>query len=245
VNPPALSRLDPRLRLALAGLSTLCLALAQQISSSLLGLALGLALLCLARPPLPETLRRLAAVNIFTLFLWCALPFSTPGDTTALGPFEVSRRGISLALLITCKTNAIFCLFQALTAETPPSAVACALERLGCPDKLIFLLLVSARYVHLLLEEWQTLITAAKLRGFSPRAGVHSWRTLASLLGLLLVRSHERSRRVYEAMRLRGFTGKIKTATVFRTRLADAVFAAIFLGCLAAVCLTEIGVFHV
>jgi cobalt/nickel transport system permease protein len=241
MNPSGISRFDPRLRLALAGISTLCIALAQQISSSLLGFVLGFVLLCLARPSLSETLRRLAVMNIFTLFLWCVLPFSASGETSALGHFGLSRQGMSLALLITCKTNAIFCLFQALTAEMPPSAAACALERLGCPDKLIFLLLVSARYVHLLLEEWQTLITAAKLRGFSPRAGLHSWRTSASLLGLLLVRSHERSQRVYDAMRLRGFTGKIKTTTGFRIRAADFAFAAVFLCGLAAVCLVEIG----
>ncbi|MDR2055919.1 MAG: cobalt ECF transporter T component CbiQ [Desulfovibrio sp.] len=239
------STLDPRVRLALAALAALCLALAQQISSGLLGLALGLGLLCLARPPAADLLRRFATVNIFVCFLWCVLPFTTPGERIFFGGLPASLPGLRLALLITLKANAIFCVFQALAGDMPPSAAGCALERLGCPAKLVFLFLVTARYVHLLMEEWQTLMAAAKLRGFAPRAGLRAWRVIACLLGLLLVRSYERSRRTYEAMRLRAFTGNFRTVTLFQTRPADAALAFAVLFFLAGIVLAEAGIVRV
>jgi cobalt/nickel transport system permease protein len=239
------SSLDPRVRLALAALAALCLALVQQISSGLLGLAFGLGLLCLERPPAAGLLRRLATVNIFICFLWCVLPFTMPGGQIFFGGFAASLPGLRLALLITLKANAIFCVFQALAADMPPSAAGCALERLGCPAKLVFLFLVTGRYVHLLTEEWQTLMAAAKLRGFAPRAGLRAWRVLACLLGLLLIRSYERSRRVYEAMRLRAFTGNFRTVALFQTRPADIVLAFVVLLFLAGIALTETGIVHV
>ena len=240
-----LSALDPRVRLALAVIATLCLALVQQISSGLLGLAFGLGLLCFARPPAAAMLRRLATVNIFALFLWCVLPFTAPGEQISFGGLAASLPGLRLALLITLKANAIFCVFQALAGDLPPSAAGCAMESLGCPAKLVFLFLVMSRYVHLLMEEWQTLTAAAKLRGFAPRARLRAWSVLACLLGLLLVRSYERSRRVYEAMRLRAFAGNFKTLTLFRTRPADAVLAFVVLLFLAGIALTETGIVHV
>jgi len=241
----SISALDPRVRLVLTALAALCLALCRQIPSSLLGLTLGLALLCFARLPFTTLLRCFATVNVFMLFLWCVLPFTTPGEQILLWGFAVSTAGNHLALLISVKANAVFCTFQALVGDMPPSTVGCALKRLGCPAKLAFLFLVTGRYIHLLTEEWQTLVAAARLRGFTTCASLHAWRTLASLLGLLLVRSHERSRRVYEAMRLRGFTGDFKIVTPFRARPADAVFAFIVLLCLTGITLMDAGLLHV
>jgi cobalt/nickel transport system permease protein len=240
-----LSAFDPRVRLALASLAALCLALVQQISSSLLGLVFGLVLLCLVRPPAADLLRRLATVNIFVLFLWCVLPFTTSGEHVFFGGLAASLPGLRLALLITLKANAIFCVFQALAGDMPPSAAGCALERLGCPAKLVFLFLVTGRYAHLLMEEWQILMAAAKLRGFAPRAGVRSWRVLACLLGLLLVRGYDRSRRAYEAMLLRAFTGNFRTVTRFQARPADAALALAVLLFLAGLVLAETGIIHV
>ncbi|MDR1660046.1 MAG: energy-coupling factor transporter transmembrane protein EcfT [Desulfovibrio sp.] len=240
-----LSAFDPRIRLSLAALAALCLALVQQISSGLLGLALGLGLLRLARPPAARLLRRLAAVNVFVLFLWCVLPFTMPGGHISLEGLAASPTGLRLALLITLKANAIFCVFLALAGDMPPSAAGCALERLGCPVKLIFLFLVTGRYVHLFMEEWQILMDAAKLRGFAPRAGLRSWRVLACLLGLLLVRGYDRSRRACEAMRLRAFTGNFRTVTLFETRPADTALALVVLLFLAGIALAETGIIHV
>ena len=71
-------------------------------------------------------------------------------------------------------------------------------------------------------------------------------RTLASLLGLLLVRSYERSLRVREAMLLRGFTGHFRSVSSFRARVCDYFFALGLLLCMAGIIAVEcLGGFNV
>ncbi|MDR0816480.1 MAG: energy-coupling factor transporter transmembrane protein EcfT [Desulfovibrio sp.] len=245
VHDCPIQAIDPRVRLVLAGLIAVCFASLQQPTSCMLALALGACLLASACPPFIPLARRFAAVNCFVLFFWCVIPFTVPGETfTVFNLIPVSARGVRLALLTTLKANAVFFVFQALAATMQPSTAGYALQSLGCPHKLIFLFLFTGRYVHLLAEEWQTLNVAAHLRGFMPRTSMHAWRTLACLLGLLLVRSYNRSLRVCEAMRLRAFSGRFTTVTVFRARHVDAVFALVVLLCITGIALTESGVFY-
>ena len=61
-----LHRLDPRVRLAVAAGSAICLALVQTRPAALYGLAVGAALLLLSRPPLAAVLRRLLAHGVST-----------------------------------------------------------------------------------------------------------------------------------------------------------------------------------
>jgi cobalt/nickel transport system permease protein len=75
---------------------------------------------------------------------------------------------------------------------------------------------------------------AAKLRGFQPTTGLHTYRTVANLLGMVLVRGYDRSRRVYEAMVLRGFCGAFYTLRRFSAAPRDRVFLAAMIACLAA-----------
>ena len=140
---------------------------------------------------------------------------------------------------MTLKSNAVVCAFLALIATMPPSEFGHALERLRCPRKLVFLFLFTGRYVHLLAEEWRTLMTAARLRGFRPRSDMHTYRTFASLLGLLLVRSHERARRTREAMLLRGFAGRFHSVARFSVGPLDIAFSLGLLLCLAGILWTE------
>lgn len=240
VRPSFLQRRDPRLRLLLAVALAITLAPLQQLTSAALGLALGCGLLSLARPPLLPLLRRLAAVNVFILFLWLVTPWTTPGAPLWQWRFLcVSAEGVHLSLLVTLKSNALVCVFLALVATIPPSELGHALERLRCPDKLVFLFLFTGRYVHLLAGEWDTLMTAARLRGFRACSSMHTYRTLASLLGLLLVRSHERAQRTREAMLLRGFAGRFRSVACFSAGIPDMLFASGLLLCLAGLLWAE------
>ncbi|GFH62241.1 MAG: Ni2+ ABC transporter permease NikQ [Candidatus Desulfovibrio kirbyi] len=229
-----IARLDPRVRLALALPVIICLAVLRSPAAAGLGLALACALLLLARPRLVPMARRLAVVNVFLFFLWCVTPLTMPGDAF-WGIAAISREGVRLSLMVTLKANAITCIFLALVAGMDPSSVGYALTRLRCPQKLAFLFLFTGRYVPMLVKEWQNLVTTARLRAFEPRAHPHTYRTLASLLGLLLVRGYDRSVRVREAMLLRGFTGRFCSVTEFRVRPVDVFFACCVLAALAVV----------
>lgn len=233
--------IDPRARLASAALLSVCVAVAQTFPACLLGLALGCALLVPSRPQPGPFLRRAGEVNLFVAFLWCVVPWTTPGAPVwGAGPLTATDAGLRLTLLVSLKANAVFLLFTSLTAGMDISAMGHALRRLGCPQRLVWLLLFMGRYVHVLAAEWQSLSTAARLRCFQPRSDAHTWRTLATLLGLLLVRGHDRARRVHEAMLLRGFTGAFRPLDSFRWRPRDTVVTLTLFCCAALLIWVEL-----
>ena len=221
----SIHRLDPRVRLATAALFSLCTALLREHAAAATALALAGSTLALSRPPLAVLFRRVAVVNAFVLFLWATVPATMPGETVlTVGPLALSREGLALAGLVTLKSNAILLAFLALVTTMDSPTMGHALDRLGVPPKLAFLFLFTYRYLHVIAEEWQRLVTAARLRGFVPRTGMHSYRTIAHMLAMVLVNSFDRSGRVYQAMVLRGFAGRFASVARFRAGPGDALF---------------------
>ena len=91
------------------------------------------------------------------------------------------------ATKLTTSANAILLAFLALVTTMDSPTMGHALDRLGVPPKLVFLFLFTYRYLHVIAAEWQRLVTAARLRGFAPRTGMHTYRTIGYLLGMVLV----------------------------------------------------------
>lgn len=220
-------RLDPRFRLAAAILGAVCLAVVRRPESAAWGLALAAGLLTLGRPPLGPLVRRVLTVNVFIAFLWLTVPVTMPGDfLTTWGPLSVSRQGVALATLVTLKSNAILLLFLTLVASMDSPTIGHALEKLRFPPQLVFLFLFTYRYIHVIADEHRRLNTAARLRGFTPRTNMHTYRTVGQILGMVLARSYDRSMRVYEAMTLRGFDGRFRSVAGFRATAQDCLFLA-------------------
>jgi cobalt/nickel transport system permease protein len=93
------------------------------------------------------------------------------------------------------------------------------------PEKLVHLLLLTVRQIHLLHEELARLRQAMRARAFVPRSNLHTWRSLGWLMGMLLVRSLARSRRILGAMRCRGFHGRLYLLDCTRWGRADTALA--------------------
>jgi len=217
---------DPRFRLVAAFVCAVCLAVVRTPEAAWFGFGIAALLLALSRPPMRPVLRRLAVVNVFIAFLWLTVPLTSGGDVIAAwGPLEVSRAGVLLTLLVTIKSNAIVMTFLALVATMDSPTIGYALERLRFPSKLVFLFLFTYRYLHVIADEWHKLHGAARLRGFAPKTNMHTYRTFGNMLGMVFVHSFDRSVRVYEAMILRGFSGRFQSVTAFRATSRDAVFA--------------------
>jgi|GEM_PF-1734544 ABC-type cobalt transport system, permease component CbiQ and related transporters len=171
----------------------------------------------LCRPPWQSLRRVLVPVNGFFLFLWLTLPLSLNSASTdalaVFGPFAISREGVQAAFIITCKGNAIAATVLMLVAGAPLALNARALLHLRVPAKFVTLVLLTHANIALMTREYATLMTAAKLRGFQPRTTLASYRTFAWLMGMLLIRSFQRSNRVNRAMSLRGFCGRFALLT--------------------------------
>lgn len=232
--------LDPRVRLAMAAFFSVCVALLEEPIAAGSALIPALAILSLSTPPLGLLCKRVALVNIFILFLWLTVPLTMPGTPfLTLGPLTASREGIALVQLATVKSNAILLTFLALVTTMDSPTMGHALDRLGVPSKLVFLFLFTYRYLHVIADEWQRLVTAARLRGFTPRTGMHTYRTIGNLLAMVLVNSFDRSSRVYQAMVLRGFQGRFVSVVRFKARRRDALFAFLWLTATAGLVLMD------
>jgi cobalt/nickel transport system permease protein len=233
-------KLDPRIRLFCAGFGIAGMALLQHRSTAACALFLSLFLLLLSKPRLKFAFKRLVIINFFILFLWFTIPLNYPGESLAqIGPFSISKQGVELAGLLTLKSNAMAVLFMALAATMNVATLGKALGGMYCPDKLVFLLLFTYRYIHVALDEWQKLRVAAKLRVFTPKSSLRGYRVLANMLGMTFVQSFERSERVYEAMLLRGFSGRFLSAAKFEAGMRDIAFLAALVMVVVMICAAD------
>ena len=204
-------------------------------------LVLALVLFAIRKPLFIPLLKRLAIANFFILFLWATVPLTVPGESLAsLGPLSISREGVALALSVTVKCNAILLCVLVLIADLDLPLIGYALERLCVPAKLVFLFLFTCRYIHVIGDEWQKLQTSARLRGFLPRTSLHTYRTIGNMLGLTVINSIDRSKRIYEAMLLRGFKESFHTVTELKTARVDYVFTFFFFLILALLLIGDI-----
>lgn len=106
-----------------------------------------------------------------------------------------------------------------LIATTGMDNLASALRILKTPKIFVLQLLLTYRYISVLIEEVSRMMRAYSLRAPMQR-GIHRgvW---GSFIGQLLLRTFDRAQRVYEAMSLRGFNGEYHTGKTAKIRLAD------------------------
>jgi cobalt/nickel transport system permease protein len=176
----------------------------------------------MAKLSLSAVLRRLLIVNSFNALLWLLLPltYGAPPFYRLVG-LQLSIPGITLAALITLKSNGIILFFITLPATSTVAQLGHGLQKLGLSSRLCMLLLFSYRYIDVFYQEYHRLHRAALLRCFTPGTNLHTYRTYSHLLGMLLVKSWNRARRVRQAMDLRGFDGNFRTLRVLNMTGAD------------------------
>ncbi len=217
---------DVRLKIVFTLFFSFFIALSQKMEVLYCGLFCAVCTIFLARLPWLEVLRRLRVVNFFNLLFWLILPLTLAGENTPQAAlFGVP--GLLLALQITLKSNAILLMFLAMIATSPFFVVAHALSALHLPDKFVYLLMLTYRYIFVLEAEYKKLATAAKMRCFLAKTSIHTYKTYAYLFGMLLVKASLRGEKVYQAMLCRGFNGAFYSLHTFCFRQLDWFAAAV------------------
>ena len=217
----AIRRLDPRWKLAALVLAAAAIAGLRGLPTAGVALAGALGLAALSRLPPRWFLTRLGAAALFLAPFVLTLPFllrDRPHDEGALSTLPY---GLLVALVLCAKGLAVVTLMLILLATAPLDATLKAAHSLRVPGLLVQLALLTYRYVFVLGIELSRLRIALRVRGYRNRATRHSYRTVGHVAGTLLVRSAERAERVGQAMRCRGFDGRFRSLTQFRTRTAD------------------------
>lgn len=222
-----LHRLDPRIKFLTGFPLVVAVALLKGTMGPGVGVGLGILLAIMGKLSAGKLLIRLAAVNAFILMLWVMLPFVQPGQSAfSLGPLTASYEGMAQALSITLRTNAIALISIAVLGTSEAMSLAHALVHLRVPGKLVHLFFFFYRYLSVLHGEYSRMRGAMLLRSFKARNTMHTYRSLAHLAGMLLVRSHDRAGRIYNAMLCRGFRGHFPVTSHFHYHASDILMGA-------------------
>lgn len=159
----------------------------------------------------------------FLLPLVCAVglwnPFLDRTVVLTVGTWSITGGMLSLVTLMLKGVFALMASFL-LIATTNIEKICYALRMLRVPELLVTQLLITYRYVSLLLHEAGTMVNAYSLRAPGQK-GIHfsAW---GSFAGQLLLRSMDRAQELYESMQMRGFHGAFYYADVESFRIKDA-----------------------
>jgi cobalt/nickel transport system permease protein len=163
-----------------------------------------LAMFILAELSFKESLKRLRIVLPLVCLVGLWNPFF---DKTPVLIGSLWVRGGVLSM-ITLMLKGIFSVLASyiLIATTSIEKICYALRLIHVPKILVTQILLTYRYITLLLEEVNRITQAYALRA-PYQKGIH-FKVWGSLTGQLLLRSMDRANAVYESMLLRGYHGE-------------------------------------
>ena len=115
--------------------------------------------------------------------------------------FSYSEIYFSLLLLFKCTFALIGALLLIVT--TGVNNLAFGLKKLKIPNILIMQILMLYRYIILMMEEFYRVKSAYELRTLGEKS--MTMKDYGQIVGQMLLKTIDRSEKVYEAMKLRGF----------------------------------------
>ncbi|MBW1850072.1 MAG: cobalt ECF transporter T component CbiQ [Deltaproteobacteria bacterium] len=214
--------LDPRVKIMTVAAFSVVIAVCSRWAALIPGLFLSLLFVLFARVPLKNVFIRLIPVNGLIVFLWLFLPFSFEGKPIfTIGPLVATEEGVLYAMLLTIRSNIILLALISLVSTTSIFTLGRAMGHLRIPGKMVQLFFFTYRYLHVIQLEYQRMVNALKIRGFQSKTGMHAYRTYAYLVGMLLLRSYDRSERIRNAMLCRGFKGHFYDLSEFSLKPFD------------------------
>lgn len=189
-----------------------------------------LAIFILADLSIADSLKRLRIVLPLVCFIGILNPFFDGTPVTFLG-ISMNAGVISMVTLMIKGLFSVLASYL-LIATTTIEKLCYAFQLLHIPKILITQILLTYRYVTLLLAEVNRMTQAYALRAPNQK-GIH-FKVWGSLTGQLLLRSIDRANAVYESMTLRGYSGSFDyVGEHIRIRWQDVMYLGIWLGIIA------------
>lgn len=103
-----------------------------------------------------------------------------------------------------------------------------SLKTLKIPNEILNTIMLIYRYFFVLLEEIKKMEIARDLRYFGGYIK-RQIRVYSNIIGVLFLRSIEKSERVYNAMKLRGYNGEINYLFSFELNKKEVIFLYLFI----------------
>lgn len=225
---------DPRVKI----ISILCLILSIVLVNNLfvaaLGLMLAVILVFLSRIPFHFVFLHLRWVILFVVLFIIIMPLTVSGNEIARFHFlSISERGLRMAFLIALRAVSAVILIFPMIGTMRFSSTTTALQRLKLPNKLVQMIIFTYRYIFVVLDELGRMFMAARARGFKSGTNFRTLKTVGNLIGMLFVRSYERTEHIHRAMVSRGYDGTLRILDEFVLVKKDFLKAALVIAAAA------------
>jgi cobalt/nickel transport system permease protein len=241
-------RLDPRVKVVVALLFILTVSLTPFAAFGAYAVlwAVVMAAVILARVGAGYVVRRSVVALPFALAA-VTLPFTIPGEPLLVlpvwGGLALSVEGTTRFASILIKSWISVQMAILLVTVTPFSDLLWGLRALHVPQPLIAIVGFMYRYLFVLADEVVRMLRARAARSATIagcRSGGSLWwrgKVAGRMAGSLMIRSFERSERIYSAMLARGYRGEMHVLTPPQLVRGDLLVLAGAVGLLAVILL--------
>lgn len=219
---------DPRIKIGSLFLYCFMVASLQSLCWSAVAFAISLLAVTACNIPFARAAKRLTAMAGFLSMFLLIVPFTSPLHSTetliyfpGLMGLPFHSFGFFLALTVVFKACAIALMMEPLLGTAPLAVTLQSLSRLGLPDSVGQMVLLSHRYIFVFLHEITRMYRGMRVRGFVPGTNIATMSAMGNFFGMLFVRSFDRTQRVYDAMLSRGYAGQFPSFVHFQTTKKD------------------------
>lgn len=226
---------DPRFKVVSLLVYWFCVASIKQLPLCFVAFLIACLAVWLAKIPVRTSMKRIAALSGFIGMFLIVMPLTVPakpGDhLLVLDSFQFLKfnlRGFSLALRIGLKASAIALMMDPVLSTSPFPVTLNALVRLRVPNMIVQMISLTHRYIFVFHHEAKRMATGMQARGFQRRTNMDTLKATGNFIGMLFVRSFERTERVYDAMLARGYSGQFFGVAEFQAEQKDWIKGAVW-----------------
>lgn len=184
------------------------------------------AVFILSEVPLRESIKKLRIVLPICCFVGLLNPMFDHKALAVAGWFTITGgmvSGLTLMIKGFCSVLASYLLI----ATTGIEKLCFALRLIHVPNILVTQIMLTYRYITVLLSEANHIYEAYSLRA-PKQKGIH-FKVWGTILGQLLFRSIDRANALYDSMLIRGYTGEFYFRSYEKFRISDIVYGVLWI----------------
>ncbi|MBP1910072.1 cobalt ECF transporter T component CbiQ [Methanolobus bombayensis] len=224
-------RFDPRAKIVSFTFLIFSLVFVNDIRVAFSGLVFSFFILLVSRLPPGFALKRIRMVFFFLFPLLLVMPLTVEGREIAnISGISVTLDGLIFASLIIMRALAAVTLALTMLATTRFDMTMKTLYALKIPGTLVQMLMFTYRYIFVITDEFSRMWESMECKGFSLKANYHGLSIFGNMLGMIIIKSYDRTRRVYESMVSKGYSGRPRTLVHLKMSAKDYVLSTCMVG---------------
>lgn len=196
-----------------------------EVSAMLPFLLYPVVVIMICEIPAAKIIKRILAVEPFIIVAGSLNPI-LDRSTVHIGGIVLSGGWMTLLSLI-IKSSLMVSAGFLLIATTGIDDIAGAMSLVKVPSIFILLMLLTYRYIFVLIDEAGRLFRAYSLR--APEQKGIKIKVWGSMVGQLLIRTYNRAQIIYQSMILKGYNGRYNVTGGKRLRCGDTAYLIIWL----------------